>query len=242
MVDELTQVSFVILFRCGRQMLGVRMKRATLCTKKEGIPVNSPKNPQGDEGKTSQCPSQIAGRDRFSMQIEACPEEDLSVLTVRHLDRKALSWQGKPPGVVDLHADEGRHVKLLPEIVFGRRGAFGLSLPLEGAGIALVPGGVGDLDQKGLGQEGLRVPTIIKAYRIEAVPEITHVGKDGNPPFWKVSQLLVDRPPNGILQGFFRVSVIIVSIEPCQVPTIRRPKQPAFEHLGELVEKKVNHE
>ena len=91
------------------------VKRATLESKKEGVPIDAEAYLEGQERETQKSPSQIAGVHGLSVQVEMGREENFVFLPQDHVDFQVVTGRGESPVVIDVHSDEGRDVEFFFE-------------------------------------------------------------------------------------------------------------------------------
>ena len=126
----------------------MREKRATLESQKQGVPINGSGDIEGHQGEANQGPGEVFRIDRPPLHFQVGGEKELPFFTEDHIDLKIFRGLAEAPVILHIHPDKGRYMKLFVKLMIGA-GLFISALPFKALGIALPPGGIGDLGHQG---------------------------------------------------------------------------------------------
>jgi len=104
----------------------------------------------------------------------------------------------------------------------------------QNVAVFLTPRGVVDLCHDGFHLLPARVITVIKTDGIEAIAEISQVGKQPNRSGGSIAQPLLDKVSDSLIDRDPRVAQVVLAAEISEVNPLARPKKLPGKHFGEF--------
>ena len=101
-------------------------------------------------------------------------------------------------------------------------------------GVALAPGGVGDLGQDPVERRAVGAEAVVEAHRVHGLAEVAAVGEQADRSVRPASQLGLHAVADRSVQRHGRVAEIVAAAELRQVGPVHRPQPAAGEHLVQL--------
>ena len=103
------------------------------------------------------------------------------------------------------------------------------------------PGGVVDFGDNVLDHLAAGIEAVVKAHRVEAVPEIAQLGEQTHRSLRPPSTALLDQVAHALGEWLCRVAKVIGTAKPRQVGAPRGPQPEALEQAGQFLEVEIQH-